>query len=82
MSKSTTPRQPIRLPAPKPDPKTQVRTFFAQRKQAYSEAILVAYCQNPHMTEVHNGEELAALACKTADALLNELFLKDVPKGK
>ena len=77
MSKSTTPRMPLKMAAPKPDPKAQMQTFLAQRKQAYAEAVFVAFCQNPEI--VHGGrvpQNVALDAIEYADALVEALFLK------
>lgn len=91
-NKSTTPRMPIKMAAPKPDPREQMQTFLAQRKQAYAESIFVAFCQNPNIVSAErHPNDVARDAIEYADALLEALFLKpmeeaakkgDVQEGK
>lgn len=91
-NKSTKPRMPIKKAAPKPDPKEQMQTFLAQRKQAYAESVFVAFCQNSEIVNAGRvPEDVARDAVRYADALLEALFLKpmeeavkkgDVQEGK
>lgn len=86
MSKSTTPRQPI---APKRDAKAELTAFLAERRRAYAEAAFVAFCQNSAMVDNFNAKELADKAVKSADALIDAIFVnplaeaaKNVSQGK
>lgn len=88
-NKSTTPKMPIKMAAPKPDPKEQMQTFLAQRKQAYAESVFVAFCHSANND--WDAKAAAKKAVEAADALLEELFLKpmeeaakkgDVQEGK
>ena len=80
------------MAAPKPDPKEQMQTFLAQRKQAYAEAVFVAFCQNPEIVNASRpAKDVARDAIEYADALVEALFLKpleeeakkhNVPQGE
>lgn len=83
---------PLKMAAPKPDPKEQMQTFLAQRKQAYAEAVFVAFCQNPEIVNASRpAKDVARDAIEYADALVEALFLKpleeeakkhNVPQGE
>ena len=65
------------MAAPKPDPKAQMQTFLAQRKQAYAEAVFVAFCQNPEIVNARSlPHNVARDAIEYADALVEALFIK------
>lgn len=68
---------PLKMAAPKTDPKEQMQTFLAQRRQAYAEAVFVAFCQNPEIVNASRpAKDVARDAIEYADALVEALFLK------
>ena len=83
MNKPTKPRHPIVVrvkddnPKPEQNPTDKMAGFIAGRRQAYAEAVFVAFCQNPEI--VHGGrvpQNVALDAIEYADALIDALFLK------
>lgn len=83
MSKSTKPRQPIVVrvkddnPKPEQNPTEKMAGFIAGRRQAYAEAVFVAFCQNPNIVIADRlPRDVARDAIEYADALVEALFLK------
>lgn len=83
MSKSTKPRQPIVVrvkddkPKPEQNPTEKMAGFIAGRRQAYAEAVFVAFCQNPEIVNASRpAKDVALDAIEYADALVEALFLK------
>ena len=83
---STKVKKPLTLPreraakqgTQKQDLKDRATAFFAERRQAYAESVLLALCGNPSITENCTPAEIAGKSIEIADAMIDALYIRPI----